>query len=214
MSWTYYWAPGDQPRYYQFDYTGYPVGCGPVAWAMLIGWADRRAGAGDPYWAPRFGLYRANGGYGADAVAPVDPDTGVTNVIKEIHKDVGTFNLFGNGATFPWSMGGVQSYLNGRTGTYQATHWNSFGISEGGLRDRAIIMIRDRRTPSIIGTGWLSHYPMAFGYAVQRRVIRRCFFWCWDEVVWDQAFYVNQGWGGAGNEWVPASTWFASEMMP
>lgn len=213
MTWTYYWTPGAQPLYNQFQYNGYAVGCGPVAWSLLIGWADRRAAAGG-YWGPRWGLYRQNGGTGADAVAPINPDTGVTNVIKEIHGDVGTFNLFGSGATFPWSMGGVQQYLNGRSGTSQSTHWNSFGISEGGLRDIAIIMIRDRGTPSIIGTGWLNHYPLAYGYAWQRRVIRRCFIFCWDEVVYDHCFYVNQGWGGSGNEWVPASTWFASEAYP
>ena len=43
MSWTYYWAPGSQPAYWQFDYNGCPVGCGPVAWGMLFGWADEQA---------------------------------------------------------------------------------------------------------------------------------------------------------------------------
>jgi hypothetical protein len=66
----------------------------------------------------------------------------------------------------------------------------------------------------VIGTGWLSHYPMAIGYAYQERIVRYCFIFCWNDTVYDRWFYVNQGWGGAGNEWVSASTWFAGEIFP
>lgn len=62
--------------------------------------------------------------------------------------------------------------------------------------------------------GWLSHYPMAFGYAYQERTVRYCFIWCWTDTVYDRWFYVNQGWGGRGNDWVSASTWFAGEIFP
>jgi len=215
MTWTYYWAPGSQPAYSQFDYNNCPVGCGPVAWAMLFGWADEQAAASNPYWAPRWGIYRVNGGYGPDAVAPTTRDIGIENVIREIHNDVGTVCLFGNGATFPWRMVDAWRYLSGRTGTSLQAHWNSLGIHEDGLRDWALSSIRDRGTPAVIGTGWLSHYPLAFGYAPQKRTVRQCFIWCWDEVVYDRWFYVNEGWGGGSSgDWVEASTWYAGSIFP
>src|SRR5437867_13116990 len=120
MSWTIYWTTGGntpQPLYDQFDYGGCAVGCGPVAWTMLFCWADHQAGTGNAYWAPRWGLYRQNGGYGADVVAPLTMDDGVKNVIREIHNDVGSFCIFGSGATVPWSMPDAWHYLSGRTGT-------------------------------------------------------------------------------------------------
>ena len=91
----------------------------------------------------------------------------------------------------------------------------SLGICEDGLRDKAIASIVNRHTPAIIGTGWLSHYPLAFGYATQQRTVRKCFIFCWDETVTDRFFYVNQGWGGGGaGDWVEASTWFCGQLYP
>ena len=109
MTWNYFWAgtSADQPAYYQFTYSGCAVGCGPVAWAILFGWADRQAAQGNAYWAGRNGIYRQNGGRGADAVAPITQDGGVTNMIIELHNDVGTFCAFGSGATTPWDMPGA-----------------------------------------------------------------------------------------------------------
>jgi hypothetical protein len=181
---------------------------------MLFCWADRQAGLGNGYWAPRNGLYRQNGGYGADALAPVNQDAGVTNVIREINGDVGTFCLFGSGATWPWRMADAWHYLTNRSYTSLRAGWNSIGWSQDWIRDRARDSIKYRATPAVIGTGWLSHYPMAYGYAYQERCVRYCFIWCWDVTVYDRWFYVDQGWGGAGNEWVSASTWFAGEIFP
>lgn len=218
MSWHFYWAAGGgsaQPAYYQFDYDGCAVGCGPVAWAMLFCWGDYQAAHGNAYWAPRTGLYRQNGGRGADAVAPLTQDTGVENVIKELHHEVHTFCAFGSGATAPWDMPGAWNYLSGRTGTGARADWNSLGISTDGLRDRAIDSIVNRHTPAVIGTGWLSHYPLAFGYAYQHRVVRHCFIFCWTDTVTDRCFYVNEGWGSGGSgDWVDASTWFAGQIFP
>jgi hypothetical protein len=218
MSWTYHWASGGhaaQPLYNQFQHGSCLVGCGAVAWGMLFGWGDRQAESGsNAYWRPRNGLYRQGGGRGANAVAPLSMDDGVRSMIRELRGQIGTFCAGNSGATPPWSMDGSWRYLSGRTGTRQVCHWNVLGIHEDRLRNHAIASIRDRRTPAIIGTGWLSHYPLAYGYAWRRRIIRRCFIFCWNDEVTDRWFYVNQGWGGGGNDWVEASTWFSGEIHP
>jgi len=126
---------------------------------MLFGWADRQAGFGNAYWAPRNGLYRQNGGYGADALAPVNQDGGVENVIREIHGYVGTFCIFGSGATWPWSMADAWRYLPGRSYTSLRAGWNSIGWSQDWIRDRARDSIKYRATPAVIGTGWLQPLP-------------------------------------------------------
>jgi len=217
VTYTYYWADGsvsNQP-YNQFtDSSGCAIGCGGLAWTILFCWGDHQAGNGNSYWAPRWGLYRQDGGRGANVVAPTTQTAGVDNVVTEIHDDVATFCITGQGATFPWDMDQARNYLSGRTGTTLTTHFNSFGVGEPTLREYARDSIRDRGTPAVIGTGWLSHYPVAYGYAWQSRVVRKCFVFCWNETVYDRFFYVNQGWGGAGNDWVAASTWFAGEIHP
>lgn len=217
MGWNFFWAAGGepaQPPYYQFDHKGCWVGCGPVAWTMLFGWADHQAGTGNTYWAPRFGLYRRDGGYGADEVAPLKQTPGIENVIREIRGHVRTFCAFGSGATLPWDMPEAWRYLSGRTGTRMRSSYNSYGIPRDDIRDRAIESIVSRQTPAVIGTGWLSHYPLAYAYAWQRRTVRRCFIFCWTETVTDTSFGVNQGGGNPAVEWVPASTWFSGEIFP
>jgi hypothetical protein len=219
VSWNYHWAAGAhpaQPRYNQFPFGGCAVGCGPVAWAMLFCWADRQAETGNAYWAPRTGIYRENGGRASNAVAPIAQDGGVNNVITEIRGQVGTFCASGSGATFPWGMMGAWLYLNGRSNCTLQTNWNSWGIRQNYLRDLAVISIVYRQTPTIIGTGWFVHYPLAFGYAWQQRTVRHCFlWWCWNDVATDRSFYINNGWGGGGTgEWITASTWFAGQIYP
>lgn len=219
MSWTTYFAAGAspaQPKYNQFNRNGCAIGCGPVAWAMLFCWGDYQAENGNNYWAPRWGLFRTNGGRGANASAPLIQDNSVNNIIIELNGQVHTFCISGSGATCPWDMPGASAYLSGRTGTQLRTDWNSVGIYQDDLRNRVIDSIVNRRTPAVIGTGWLSHYPLAFGYKWQTRTVHHSFlFWSWDDVVTDRCFYVNEGWGGGGaGDWIEASTWFAGQILP
>ncbi|MEO1795872.1 MAG: hypothetical protein AAFR53_02515 [Pseudomonadota bacterium] len=217
MAYTYYWADGSvtEQVYNQFEENGCYIGCGAVAWTILFLWGDRQAGTGNSYWAPRWGLYRQNGGTGPDALSPTGMTAGVRNVIREIAGHIGTFCSFGQGATHPATMAQASRYFRRRTGTRLVEHHNIFGAHEARLRNYARNSIRDRGTPAIIGTGWLSHYPVAYGYKWQRRTVRKSFLWhSWDEVVYDRWFYVNQGWGGYGNDWVPADTWFSGEIYP
>lgn len=187
-------------------------GCGGTAWAMLFGWGDYQAAVGNPSWWHRTGLYRQNGGYGADAVAPTYMDTGVRNMTWEIRNRIGTFCISGSGATFPWDMGQASGYLVNRTGASLSTHYNVVGIHEARLRDKARDSIVNRKVPAIIGTGWLQHYPLAYGYRWRSRTVRKCFIFCWNETEYQREFYVNQGWGGGGNGWVSAGTWFAGQL--
>lgn len=208
MAWHFYWAGSysQQPKYYQYQYGGCLVGCGAVAWTILFCWADYQAAHGNSYWASRSGLY--------PGTAPLAMDQGVKNVIQEIRGYIGTFCSGNSGATLPWSMGNAYQYFAGRTGTTLEAHCNPFGFTEGSLmyNVRASIVARD--TPAVIGTGWLTHYPVAYGYAYRKRIVRHCFVFCWDQVVVDRSFKVNQGWGQSSGEWVPSDTWFSGEIYP
>jgi hypothetical protein len=220
--WNYFWAGShnDQRLYSQMaagsspNSSGCWSGCGGTAWAMLFGWADNQAANGNAYWAPRWGIYRQGGGTGADAVAPRNMDSGVRAMTWEIRNDIGTWCAFGSGPTNPWNMDDASQYFNNRTGTRLSTHYNILGIHEDRLRNYARDSIVDRNTPAVIGTGWLTHYPLAYGYAWRSRTVRKCFIWCWNETEYNRSFYVNQGWGGSDNGWVSAGTWFAGEIRP
>ena len=186
-----------------------------MAWTILFVWADRQAADGNGFWAGRNGLYRQNGGRGTEAVAPIGQDAGVRNMISELHNDVGTFCAFGSGAPTPWGVPCAYSYVNGRSYTRLDTHWKSLGIHETRLANDAANSIAYRHTPAVIGTGWLSHCPVAWRYACHDRIVRHTFLlWSWEETVTDTCFYVNHGWGGSGGEWIDAGTWFAGEIYP
>ena len=181
---------------------------------MLFGWADRQAATGNAYWAPRTGIYRQNGGRGADAVAPLEQDARREQHDHRAPQRRAHVLRVRLRCHAPWDMPGAWQYLNGRTGAWLRADWDSSDRWDG-LRDRAIDSIVNRHTPAVIGTGWLSHYPLAFGYAWQQRTVRHCFIWCWDDTVTDRCFYVNHGWGGGGaGEWIDASTWFAGQLYP
>ncbi|MEZ5962452.1 MAG: hypothetical protein R3F56_01275 [Planctomycetota bacterium] len=213
--WVYSWAGthADQRLYDQFSCCGCVTGCGATAWAMLFGWIDLKASQNDPRWRYRTGFYRTNGSVTGSAatIAPRYLDTGVRNMISEIRGHIDTFCAFGSGATFPWDMDEASEYMRTRTPGRISTHYSTVGIHWDDLRDRAIDEIVQNRTPAIIGTGWLSHYPLAYGYAVRYRDVTSFFT---RVRVYSRWFYVNQGWGGSGNGWVEASTWFAGQVMP
>ena len=211
-SWRLWIAHGldDHQRLYdQFSYGGCYSGCGATAWAMLFGWADYRAHKGDGRWSHRWGLYRRDGGYGSNAAAPKYNDTGIRNVQKEIRNRMGTFCIGSSGATYPWAMKRAAGYLSGRTGARLVTEYNSSGIPGPRRRDEVRDSIKVHRAPAIMGSGWLKHYPLAYAYRYRTRT--RYFGVTTDT---ERQFYVNQGWGGRGNGWIPARTWFSGRLYP
>jgi hypothetical protein len=215
-SWHTYWARthGDQRWYNQIlagvspNNSSCASGCGATAWGMLFGWGDYRAASGDPVWQHSWGLYREDGGDGDDVVAPQYMDSGVKNMLWEIRNDIDTFCVGSSGATYPWKMQNADEYLQSRTGADISTHYNPIGIPMATLRNHAVDSIVNRDTPAVIGTGWLSHYPLAYGYKW-----RSYTFWG-VTLFYQRKFYVNQGWGGSGNGWINARTWFVGQLYP
>lgn len=212
-----YWAGGAglQPWYYQWDYQGCKVGCGPVAWGILFAWVDRQADGGqfNGTWWPRWGIYRENGGYGRDAVAPRNADSnpylgsqGVRNMIEELNGHVDVFCLGDSGATAPWDMDEARNYLWGRTGTDLEVHHSWTGRPKRRCRIETKESIRGSangkgKTPVVVGKGWLSHYPVAYAYRTP----------------WVDDVKVNNGWGPSSDEqteWIWAQTWFSGETYP
>ena len=222
-AWRYFRAGADDhQRMYTQIAAGTPPndsncvsGCGPTAWAMLFGWADYQASLGTARWAPRWGIYRVNGGRGADAVAPENMDAGVRNMMWEIREDVGTYCApwpwTGMAATNPWNMKDANDYLRGRTGARAFTEYSRVGRRLDKFRVAARDAIVQDRTPAVIGTGWLTHYPLAYRYRWRSR--ESCgWFSC--STTYEREFYVNQGYGGSGDGWIPAKTWFVGEIRP
>ncbi len=229
-------ADGMQAWYDQYTVSGScKSGCGPTAWAMLIAWGDMRAHeATNSAWAGRTGLYRVAGGRGdPSAVAPVTLDDGVKNMVEEIRDWVVTFcnTINDSGATQPFSMHRVGNYLNGRSGVNTRTWYLPAGFSLTGsdgdaVRSAARNVIQnegDWRRPTVIGTGWFSHYPLAYGY--REKVVQACttsYKLVNGKMTWVEScqnilykgFYVNQGWGDGTGEWVSTDIWFNGRLTP
>jgi hypothetical protein len=234
-------AGADSKQAWYKQYSGAcKSGCGPTAWAMLIAWGDRQAAYQDPLggnriWAGRWGLYRYNGGRSAsDSIAPTSWNdaaeaAGVQNMTWEINGQVLTWcNGFNdNGATWPTDMHRVTHYLNGRSGmavkTWAlVTGFEVFTSVEENLIKYAKNVLRNpmaTRRPTIIGTGFFSHYPLAYGYRIKQEQV--CTYSWTDEgetascgPKYYENFYVNQGWGGSAGEWVAADLFFTGRLTP
>jgi hypothetical protein len=171
---------------------------------MLFGWADYRASQNDPVWR-NWGIYRLNGGRSAtDAVAPRGMETGVKNMITEVRGFIGTW-CQPAAATPPWQMYGAQHYLTGRSAAFLTANYNAVGLSEPGLVNASVNSILSKR-PVVIGTGWMTHYPLMWGWMVRTKQE-------WYGRVSEQYFKVNQGWGEA-SDWVAPGTWFCGQLLP
>jgi hypothetical protein len=189
-------------------------GCGATAWAMLFGWADYQASVGNPYWDGRWGLYRQNGGYGNDDVAPGSMMDGVKNIIWEIRNHIDTWCGWNCGewlgATWASDMDEASGYLEDRSYTYIRAKGNNVSIPEKRCRDLVAETIRDRDSPAIVGMGAWEHYPLAYGY--RRREWVDCLGTTW---AWQKEFYVNMGWGCCDKGWIDAyKVWFGAEIRP
>jgi hypothetical protein len=215
--WDYSWAgtAADQREYQQFQHNGCAVGCGPVAWAMMFGWADVQADDGSSKWSRQRWLFREDGGKHpkSDIRAPnrARNDNAAMNVIEELNSTLGTFCLFGGGATPPWKMADAWKFGRNRARIWCLIWGTDTMVTKKWIRNKARDIIKQTNTPAIIGTGMPKHYPIAYGYAVKTE---RKGYGLWRRTVYHRWFYLNQGHGNARSGWVNGTFWAAGLAHP
>lgn len=216
--WEIFKTPGPSPKYNQIPAGDAPnsseclSGCGATAWAMLLGWADIQASV-DPSWAHAEGVFRAAGDGGPNDIAPAEEmNAGIRDLTWNLRLLLGSWCYNGQGATFPGNMGAVNSYLTPRTPVHAIHFYNVFGSNETRLKNHVIASIVNARTPAILGVGWLEHYPLATAYARKEVKVISERQGAEGNKGLSEWFYVNQGWGGQGDDWIAAATWFAGTL--
>jgi hypothetical protein len=160
---------GAQPKYHQFENDEWCplVGCGPVAWAMLLAWFDRE--------------WNVEAAFRGEGSGDPPPDTAsssnrskVRPAYLELHElcDVICWGEFSDqGAVYPTDMSeGIKDYtwvaalgglikrswhINSTTGTWP----------DGAFRCRDAIK---NGYPAVVGLGWMWHYCLAYGYGYQK----------------------------------------------
>ena len=194
------------------------VGCGPVAWAMIFGYYDRRShyqtgvygNGSQPLYACSY-----NGAYGSSGC--VAPKYAYTNRIKKyievVNKVLGTWCIFKNGATFSFQMTRVKGFFQARQKSGHPTISRVFIfwklIRWPKLQRKTRDWIR-AGWPVVVGTteggAFKWHYPVATKYRQRSRKWRRCikFFGkrCgrWHTETASQ-MYTHQGWGYGSVKW-------------
>jgi hypothetical protein len=138
------------------------------------------------------------------ADAPLYNNDAVRDCNRYVFSRVGPLCVSGQAATMPWNMAEGYRWANARGAGFSIS-WN-WGVPyvSPGVRNKARDSIFAGR-PSIVGLGFYSHYPLAYGYATRDYV--------WAGITWDTAHYFlcNMDWGGSSPEWQDGSSfWFAT----
>ena len=182
---------GDVPSYTQLspgegpNTTSCASGCGPTAWATVFGWASRRA-AEDTGFA---GLF--------SAPAPLTMSPEIGQLSMDLNHLVHTMCVGDQGATTPWSMAEVKRWVSARAPNVTVEQrYNFLMTPDPAIRDATVDVLCDGR-PAIVGIGSLfggdGHYPIAKGYS-------------------NGKFELEMGWGGDGNGWYDANTWYVGTI--
>jgi hypothetical protein len=103
-------------------------------------------------------------------------------------------------------MYNARHYLAGRSAAFITSDYNPFGFSDPGLVHAAIVSVANSRTPVVIGTGFMSHYPLMWGWMMRQRQE-------WYGIETQHYFKVNQGWGDA-SAWIAPNTWYCGRLSP
>lgn len=192
------WTVGEMPHYRQLapgegqNTNWFKSGCGPTAWAVLVGWASRRGFEGDPDWTPFRMLYRADGltqplsnspvieaplwWGGGNVPPPPNEDLfyfhgpwALERLTMAINDKIGTFGnpTTNGGATLPSSMANFNDYL--RDVGIPADSMNVSDDTIGGahtdaIKRSAIRYLCTYETPVIVGIDDLRHYPIVDHY--------------------------------------------------
>ena len=192
--------PGEAPNPSTFCASG----CGPTAWAILIGWIDRQAST-DPAWYDYRGIVREGGvasPTARNAVAPSSFNDVAKRIVADIRNDVPTACQATRGSsTDVYAMGHIGKYLE-RLGMYgPLEHWTYHigGGSSGWVGDRVEQMICEHKTPAIVGIGYSSHYVVAHQ--------------TWRDASGQLWIWANYGWGDSSGEWTSDVTFFAGTLL-
>ncbi len=183
--------------------TGTVSGCGPTAWAMLYGHWDRK------------GFPRLFGNLNnADAPqfmgSPIQPSIlECTRFVFDAVDEL-CFDKLDRAATLPHKMERGLQWASARgVGMTGSIKWGVPGLSPGS-QSKALDSLRAGRI-SIVGIGFYSHYPIAYGY-------RR---WEWrgkHGTIWRVTYdlRLNMGWGSGHNpEWRNIEQlWYATNLQP
>jgi len=195
-SWTTHYAGGcgDLPRYTQERNLsgccnpGYS-GCGATAWAIFYGYWDSR------------GAPRLIGGTGA---TPYTNNDDVRDCIRRVFTLAESWcTINGQAATNPWDMEKGRIWASERLQVMSILCYWTVPYTTSRPRNTARDAIRHHGRPSIVGTGYFAHYPMAYGYRERR--------YRTPGVTWrtQREWKVYQGWGSSECEWVNANPgWF------
>lgn len=226
---TFPWASGEadawakQRKYKQVDgntgpnKSGCVSGCGATAWAMLVGWVDYAAANGHPKFNAFDRIYLQDGGRGRtarDEVAPEFQHRGIENITVEIRDAMNDWGVSGctiTGSRFtaPHIMAQANRYFWGRVPARVIADYDGAGIGTPAGAANVVNSIRAGNVTAI-GTGHLSHYPVAFGMHVFTPKI-------WDTKLrrWidrqpnaNTVLEVNWGWGDGSSGSVPLHSWF------
>ncbi|MCX6016641.1 MAG: LamG domain-containing protein, partial [Chloroflexales bacterium] len=225
----------DQREYNQFTYgTTFSAvgaaclsGCGATAWMMLFGWADYKSsipGSGvNRYYTYREGGTQYGSGTSVNGVAPklmnigtaVNP--GLRNAILFIRGRISSVcQVTGASSTLPADMDNARYYLSYvGTGLGIDVSYHVFFYPADRIKNNTRAEIAYNHRPVVVGTGFGSHYPLAYRYAWRSRPEH------WnegiadgDDVVYSEFFYVNNGWGQGGlGGWTDAGVWYSGRLI-
>ncbi|KAI0219655.1 hypothetical protein LSAT2_028860 [Lamellibrachia satsuma] len=227
-SWTEVSIPDEAyfPFYWQHVTRGCAVGCGPVAWAMVFGYYDRRSHEKPlTYGDGSQDLYRcgSDGTTGDNSCkAPMYSTTAeVLKYTEKIADALGTWCVFSNGATPAYKMDNIKNFFQERQSgspTIQQTNnfWNIFSRDSTAIQTREWIR---KGWPVVVGTTednvfqW--HYPVATKYRYYTRKYRTCvtiiwkFCGSWDtEKVYEM--FTHQGQPNNRTKWRNMSLHYAA----
>lgn len=185
-------------------------GCAATGWSMLFGWVDRRASEGHWRWWNQWGLVRANAAVApaANIVAPLTQNRSNSNDVVNkmslgLRDALHTYCSGNQGSTSRPNEIRAADWVRPRAsaGWHMQTAYDPTGLcwfgACNGARSLIVTQIVNRRAPAIIGAN--HHIQLGVGYAWQSET--SCFLW-WCSTSYNRWFYINKGWGGAGNGWL------------
>ena len=131
-SWTTKSIPNESyfPNYWQHKTAGNClVGCGPVAWAMVFGYYDRRShNMASSYGTGGKGLYRCGGDGSSGSTACTAPSSSssggsrMKEYLEKIARTLGTWCISENGATPAYKMDNIKAFFQVCNQSYVLSH--------------------------------------------------------------------------------------------